>query len=246
MKLTWLIGLLVLAGCVTAPVTEPDTQAPTKDFNYEIDKIVNTSACAAYSWKNRGVGPKAYFSAIAKAYHKEFCANKPETTPGSSDFDALTWYGLTPNLKNTYVLLTGLGMRESSGKFCTGKDASASNTSAETAEAGPFQSSYNSRYKPVVKNGVTSYVVDESRTAIYKLFEACPITECKGSQAKNWGTGEGVEFQRRSKECPAFAVEYNALMIRLNRRHYGPINRKEAEFIPACGIMLDQVAALGC
>ena len=36
-------------------------------------------------------------------------------------------------------------MRESSGKYCEGRDKSADNTTAETAEAGLFQTSFNAR-----------------------------------------------------------------------------------------------------
>ena len=42
-------------------------------------------------------------------------------------------------VRHLFVLLIGLGMRESSGKYCEGRDKSASNRSAETAEAGLFQ-----------------------------------------------------------------------------------------------------------
>jgi len=49
-------------------------------------------------------------------------------------------------LRHLFVLLTGLGMRESSGHYGEGRDASATNTSAYTAEAGLFQVSYNSHH----------------------------------------------------------------------------------------------------
>ena len=37
----------------------------------------------------------------------------------------------------------GLGMRESSGQYCCGRDTSEDNTTADTAEAGLFQMSWN-------------------------------------------------------------------------------------------------------
>jgi hypothetical protein len=48
-------------------------------------------------------------------------------------------------LRHLFVLMIGLGMRESSGRYCEGRDQSASNTSADTAEAGLFQTSWNAR-----------------------------------------------------------------------------------------------------
>ena len=38
-------------------------------------------------------------------------------------------------LRHLFVLLFGLGMRESSGRYCAGRDTSANNTDADTAEA---------------------------------------------------------------------------------------------------------------
>src|SRR6478672_2605275 len=52
----------------------------------------------------------------------------------------------TDTLRHLFVLMLGLGMRESSGKHCEGRDRSAHNTTAETAEAGLFQTSFNARH----------------------------------------------------------------------------------------------------
>src|SRR5690606_18063976 len=55
------------------------------------------------------------------------------------------------------------------------------------------------------------------------------------------GTGAGAEFQRFVKACPAFAVEYAMITLRVLRKHYGPINRKEAELNLSCNSMLKDV-----
>jgi len=52
---------------------------------------------------------------------------------------------------------------------------------------------------------------------------------CSAESWRNWGEGEGVEFQRLSKECPAFAAEFSALGLRWKRRNWGPINTRKAE-----------------
>jgi len=76
-------------------------------------------------------------------------------THGHLKGDALTWYNdqfkaismgaATPveRLRRLFVLLLGLGMRESSGRYCEGRDRSANNTGADTAEAGLFQMSFD-------------------------------------------------------------------------------------------------------
>ena len=74
----------------------------------------------------------------------------------NDSYDALSWYrsnfaaiGLNNDedgidtMRHLFVLLMGLGMRESSGQFCCGRDQSASNTASDTCEAGLFQSSWN-------------------------------------------------------------------------------------------------------
>ena len=70
--------------------------------------------------------------------------------------DALSWYNSNfinldmmneedgvDTMHHLFVLLMGLGMRESSGKHCEGRDRSASNSTSDTAEAGLYQTSWN-------------------------------------------------------------------------------------------------------
>src|SRR5262249_10854782 len=63
---------------------------------------------------------------------------------GGTSSDALAWYGAaagdrSTTLRQLFALLYGLGMRESSGNCFEGRDRSASNVTADTAEAGLFQ-----------------------------------------------------------------------------------------------------------
>jgi len=223
--------LLLLMICFISACSAPIVvEKKTIDVNTEIKNIVNGSSCSLYKFKDRGYAPKDYLETIAKIYHKESCAKK-ELPSNGGDKDALAWYGLSSNLRNTYTFLIGLGMRESSGKHCAGRDSSATNIDALTAEAGLFQFSYNSiNASPRLKE-------------IYSSHSKCESRPCL---SKNWGTGPGVEFQRIAKECPEFSVEYAAHLIRVLRKHFGPIGRKEVEFIPACGEMLDRVSNIDC
>jgi hypothetical protein len=54
-------------------------------------------------------------------------------------------------------------------------------------------------------------------------------------------TGDGAEFQRLSKACPAFAAEFTAVGLRNIRKHWGPINRREVEVRSECEAMLRRV-----
>ena len=55
---------------------------------------------------------------------------------------------------------------------------------------------------------------------------------------RNWGTGEGANFQALSKSCPAFAAEYAALCLRYHRAEYGTIRDKKVEVSSNCDAFL--------
>ena len=155
---TMLLLLTTLSACndpVEKPIVKPpmpsDMNPPVVvDVKVGIEKIisiVDSSKCASYSWKNRGKAPAGYMRGMALTYARSICNPSPtvsNTKNGSSDKDALAYYGTPASSISTYTLLIGLGMRESSGQHCIGRDTTATNTKAETAEAGLFQTSYNS------------------------------------------------------------------------------------------------------
>jgi hypothetical protein len=132
-------------------------------------------------------------------------------------------------------------MRESSGKHCEGRDRSAHNTTAETAEAGLFQTSFNARHaSPLLPTIFAGYRANPS--GFVEIFKEG--VRCSTVSLENFGTGDGKEFQRLSKACPAFAAEFAAVGLRHFRRHWGPINRREAELRPECDAMLREVQTL--
>lgn len=241
--------LLTFMACQTAPVvpgTSPSA-LPTlpQDAAGSIDHLAAQSTCAAYNWKGRGRAPLAYIQMVAKTYAKNYCAPGVSGRPMSDQAesvrdktDAVSWYnsnfvsaglGNDPMVRKTYTLLMGLGMRESSGNFCEGRDTSASNTSSDTAEGGVFQTSWN------------SHVMAPELLALYKEYMGKKLISCSN---QNYGDGDGAEFQRLSKEMPEFATSYAAIMIRVNRSHYGPLNRKEAEVYAPCADLLANVEKL--
>src|SRR5262245_2930567 len=217
-----------------------------------IDQIVSlarNSALARHSWSGRGRAPIGYINGVAVAFARVCLKLKAGdsaalamTAPlGGTSSDALAWYGAaagdrSTTLRQLFALLYGLGMRESSGNCFEGRDRSASNVTADTAEAGLFQQSWNSR---------------SASPELPKLFEAYSANPdgflsifregLSGSASSNAGSGEGAAFQALCKSCPAFAVEAAAVGLRTIRRHWGPINRREAEIRPEAETLLLQV-----
>jgi hypothetical protein len=171
---------------------------------------------------------------------------------GDDSVDSLTWYapefsqlGMDNSsvgvdvLRHLFDLLTGLGMRESSGKHCEGRDMSANNTSAETAEAGLFQVSHNS----IGAHFLLQALFDQYKgtTDFLDIFQ--DGVTCNAASWQNWGVGAGNDFQALTKSCPAFAVEYAALALRKIRMHWGPINNKTAELRSECDDLFKSVCA---
>jgi hypothetical protein len=223
--------LIILPACAAVPV------APVQQPKINIEEIVRNSECAKYSFKNRGRAPIAYLIGMAKVY-AETCKDQPRALIGS-DKDANAWYGLTGSNLDTYTLLLGLGMRESSGKYCEGRDLSANNVTASTAEAGMFQFSYNSIGASNDLVNLFNHAKSGDLHCALETFQQ-NIT-CKQSDRTIYGSGNGADFQRLARQCPGFAVRYGAVLIRVLRKHFGPLNRKEAEVVPACREMLSKV-----
>lgn len=226
----------------------------------QITRIAAASDIARFSWKDRGVAPPGYIKGIALVYARTYCKLKAgdaaavemaKAKTADADRDALAWYseifaaaGMNNDiagadtLRHLFVLLIGLGMRESSGKHCEGRDRSASNTTAETAEAGLFQMSFNARSaSPLMPMLFARYSANPS--GFVDVFREG--VRCSPASLENFGSGDGKEFQRLSKECPAFAAEFAAVGLRNIRKHWGPINTRAAEVRPACDQMLRQV-----
>ncbi len=233
-----------------------------KDCIGFIRDIVGRSPLADYLWHDRGRAPPGYLNGMSTMYARlhlrlaegEVTASEIARAARPGDMsDALTWYGPEfdalgmdvsddgpETLRHALVLLTGLGMRESSGEYCEGRDMAAENVSAETAEAGLFQTSYNSvTASPLLPTMFASFA---GSTELLSTFSEGVI--CSEPSLRNWGDGAGHEFQRLSKACPAFTVEYAAVAMRHVRTHWGPLNRKEVELRSECDDLFRSVADL--
>jgi hypothetical protein len=226
-----------------------------------IEALAAGSAIRAYSWKNRGRSPLGYVQGMALAYARIYCKlaqNDPaalemaKAQTADASRDALAHYapefqalGMSNSnagadtLRHLFVLLIGLGMRESSGRHCEGRDMAAQNVQAETCETGLFQFSYNSRTaSPLLPRLIQSYAGRRDFLSPFRRGVACD-----SDSWANHGTGPGAEFQQLAKQCPAFAVEYGAVLLRNRRRHFGPINTKKAELRREADALFQDVRA---
>lgn len=250
---------------VAGAVAGADAQSapPLQSASDRIAALAAQADLRSYRWLDRGRAPIGYVKGMAVAFGRTYCkfkagdaaAVRMAAAPSVADArtDALAWYadefvalGMgngvsgTDTLRHAFVLLTGLGMRESSGQYCEGRDMSANNVTGDTAEAGLFQVSYNSRSaSPLLTTIMQRY---QGSTDLLGVFRE-GVT-CREASLRNWGTGPGLAFQALTKSCPAFAVEYAAVALRTMRRHWGPINRKRAELRPECDALFSAVARL--
>lgn len=232
-------------------------------FTQIISSLASGSSCATYSWKNRGRAPAGYIKGVALSFARSLCRVRangsiPAAAPILSSVssqnqhqDALAHYqsvfsklGINTSVPGEspvnaiYALGMGLGMRESSGTYCEGWDVGAGSqrTSAE-AEAGAFQVSYDSMAMSVeLKKLYQEYRATPERCLLEVFKEN---VSCKARSIL--GTGAGAVYQSFNKACPAFATEYAMTLLRLQRTHFGPINRHEAEVAPVCLSMLTAV-----
>jgi len=246
-------------GTLISDASNGGSLATLGSYSNQIQNIAASSSCASYSFSGRGKAPAAFIKGMALTFAKSYCRLKTNPTnltnilgaaEGYSSLDALTLYStnfsnISMNtflagegpLRSLYTLGIGLGMRESSGKYCEGRDMSASNTSASTAEAGMFQTSYNSITASTELNNLFAEYRNDPSKCFLDVFKSG--VNCSTSSIS--GVGIGAEYQVFNKSCPAFAAEYAMVLLRVRRNHYGPIIRKEAEIVLACNNMLKSV-----
>lgn len=238
---------LLLASCATVvpPVVEAPVVVNPPTNVVSLESIVNQNSCKDVYWKDRGRAAIGFYYGMAKTYRQTACDSdlKARLTkvPHSAN-DAYSRYGLKPTLPNIYWLLTGLGIRESTGKHCTGRDMSAGWSQSDTAESGIHQTSYNSNaFSPYLKTFFKTWKKNGFREDFAK-----GVT-CSASNWKYWGDKpDGLLFQKMSKEQPAFHVEYTALLLKETYKHHGPLVRREVQLQKPCLDLFDQLDKLSC
>ena len=242
------------------PLPEPEPPPSSGPLDVpKITAIAGEHKIASYNWPGRGRAPLGYTKGVALSFASsvlKFRAGYPPAiimargAPASS-LDALDWLsakfsqaGLSnkadgeTTLRHLYVLVLGLGLRESSGKHCCGRDTSARNTASDTCEAGAWQMSWDAHAGvPLLRKLMDEYQGDG--------FADVYSNKVKCSQAdwKNFGTGTGLTFQKMCKDKPDFAAQAVALGLRTLRTHWGPIVRREVTISASADDMLTEVQA---
>lgn len=184
---------------------------------------------------------KMYYTDVLAHYNLD--VRNYKATPFKSL--GLSTAGGIDTARAVWTLLIGLGMREASGQPWVGRDASMGFRSADSAESGVMQSSYGARKAHAdMEKLYQLYKTDKSgcfKDAYYEGFKAASAADLK-----NWGSSssEGYKFQKFQKECPGFAVEYAAILVRLSgggKGEYGPLRKKVAQVEMSCENMLAKV-----
>ncbi len=257
------------APAMLAAGAAPEVALPTLSTTLPqeaVDRLCNLAAAskiAFYRWKNRGRAPMGYIKGMAvvfgcvyakwKAGDAAAQAMAVASVPGNNS-DALSWYqakftqvGMSnaapgaDTLRHLFALLIGLGMRESSGRYCEGRDLSEDNTTADTAEAGLFQMSWNAHAaSPLIQQLFDTYT--NQSEGFLSIFQEG--VSCTHGDYANYGDGTGEQFQQLCKSCPAFAAEAAAVGMRVLRTHWGPLNSRAAEVRPEADDLLNDVQSI--
>lgn len=221
-----------------------------------IKDIAANSAIAKFNWSDRGVAPKGYTKGVACTYANVYrqwqlryapATEMAEGNTHNENYDVLSWEagrfasaGLpieedgVDTLRSLWAYILGLGMRESSGGYCVGRDMSVPpgyyGPESTTTEAGAWQTSYDASGCSPNFNVLFHAYQDgggqnpQGLVDVYKEGVSC--------SSANWacyGSGDGYDHQWMSKNFPAYAAEVCATTLRNLRKHYGPVGRREVQ-----------------
>ncbi len=232
-----------------------------KSVAHQIYTMAATSEIADYPWPDRGIAPTGYIAGISLAFayavHQgddDDAVNVMSQAQGNAEKDALAWYNAefaklnmsnktagVDTLRHLFVMQMGLGMRESSGRYCEGRDLSADNVESDTCEAGLFQTSWNIRSgSPIIEPLIFDFW-DNPRGFLQQFKVGITATE---NNLNSYGTGDGVRYQFLSRFAPLFTVMVTGVGMRVLRQHWGPINRREVTIKKEADDLLKDVQEL--
>ena len=233
------------------------------DIIEQVIEIASNSEIADYDWDERGRAPAGWTEGLALCFAlavsmlEDDAIQRMARAEEDDDEDCLHWYAAefkkhgmdnskdgADTLRHLFALILGLGMRESSGRYCEGRDLSADNVSSDTAEAGCLQTSWD------------ILPADDEIEPLLELYWQNPNgfllefqhgVEPDSNDLDNYGSGDGAKYQFLSKFAPCFHVFVSAIGMRSlggENGHWGPLRKKAAELRPEADDMLRQVQQL--
>jgi hypothetical protein len=222
----------------------------------DIVDLAKGSPIYGYAWPDRGLPYPGFVPGMALCFAYAMgpdngASDVMEMAAGDPYTDALAWYAAEfaelemsntvagiDTLRHLFVMMIGLGPRESSGKYCEGRDMSASNVQSDTAEAGLFQTSWNiANAHPAIFPMLDEYWQNPRGFLDVFKEEVYPTA----SNLDSYGSGAGIRYQFLSRFCPLFHVMVTAVGMRTLRQHWGPINRREVDLNADADDMLKAV-----
>jgi len=255
-----------LSACTLPPMDEsppPVEREPVVDvqaLQAKVTSLAVNSDCHKAAHDVQGTPPQGYMKGIALTYARGICrpseawVQAAQVPLGPSNKDALTHYGVSSSLSAAerldvvFALILGSSARESSWRWCVGRDTLAKESDrkgcveggGETCEAGHSQGSYNSIGSNTILRGLFTEFGSEPAHCFAKEYKGA--TTCTAANLKNWGSNpKAVEFQRLSKHCPGFPTQSKAVLLRTTRTHFGPINKKQVTLKPQCVAMFSKI-----
>lgn len=256
----------------TPPATPTTTPTPTPtqltQCENDIIALVQASPLVNYNWPGKSVAPIGYLNGITLTYARVYCklkASDPVATrmaqanSNKLDIDALAVYDKdftklnmannsngSDTLRHLFVLLTGLGMRESDGRYCLGRDKKVQNPADRDIEAGVFQMSYSI--------GVGSSKPEFALLKdLYNKLQVLPYSGylnvfmngaiCKTNELADFRVTAAGRFREFCVMQPALGAEIAALGLRIRGRHWGPINEHTVTLNVDCDSLFKAVQA---
>jgi len=230
------------------------------ELDREIDELCDNSPVNGYTWEDRGIAPDGYYHGMAKAFAwalqrpNEEAVGVMSEAASNSEYDALNVYsgqledeGITAEadgpdtLQALFVLMVGLGMRESSGNHWEGRDMSADNVEADTCEAGLFQTSWNIHTADSAIPPLLERFWGDPNGFRPTFSRNLPPTS---SNLDAYGSGPGARYQFLAKYSPNFHILVTGVGLRKRCNHWGPINRGEVEIVGQVDDLLTEVQQL--
>ena len=232
-----------------------------KRLEQQIVTMAQESEIQEFLWPDRGMTPPGYIPGMALSFayaRRQFAEGDDAATVmakavGNPDKDCLAWYAqefAKLGMKNTttdeclrhlFVMMIGLGPRESSARYIEGRDLSASNVQSETCEAGLFQTSWN------IKGGssaIAPLLPDfwDNPQGFREQFKV--DVNPTADNLSCYGSGDGARYQWLSRFAPLFHVMCTGVGMRTLRAHWGPIGRREVTLKKEADDLLKEVERL--